>query len=168
MTCSTDIKPSNILCNSHGDIKLIDFGVSGELINSIAHTFVGTSVYMSVSQSCLFRYGRLIWLQPERIQGAEYSVKSDVWSLGITIIELAHGRFPFNDSYSDDSDLEEDTPPSPTTPTRNRDSLQVPVSAKTLRHNRRKSKGVSLHGGGMMMRYCFYSRSIQHHSLYHL
>lgn len=123
-----DIKPSNILCNSHGDIKLCDFGVSGELIDSIAHTFVGTSVYMS----------------PERIQGAEYSVKSDVWSLGITIIELVHGRFPFQ---SDDSDIEDETT-GPGTP-RKRDSLQIPGG--DTRHNRRKSKGVSLHGGGMMM-----------------
>ncbi|KAJ7600933.1 kinase-like domain-containing protein [Mycena floridula] len=131
-----DIKPSNILCNSHGDIKLCDFGVSGELINSIANTFVGTSIYMS----------------PERIQGAEYSVKSDVWSLGITIIELAHGRFPFNDSYSDDSDLEDD-PHTPTTPKtkNNRDSLQVPVSEAQARRNRRRSKGVSLHGGTSTM-----------------
>ena len=44
-----DIKPSNILCNSSGQIKICDFGVSGELINSIADTFVGTSTYMSVS-----------------------------------------------------------------------------------------------------------------------
>ena len=43
-----DIKPSNILCNSKGQIKICDFGVSGELINSIADTFVGTSTYMSV------------------------------------------------------------------------------------------------------------------------
>ncbi|EEB90239.1 hypothetical protein MPER_11574 [Moniliophthora perniciosa FA553] len=50
-----DIKPSNILCNSRGEIKICDFGVSGELINSIADTFVGTSTYMS----------------PERIQGAQ-------------------------------------------------------------------------------------------------
>ncbi|EJU03332.1 kinase-like protein [Dacryopinax primogenitus] len=83
-----DIKPSNILFNSAGQIKLCDFGVSGELINSIADTFVGTSTYMS----------------PERIQGAQYTVKSDVWSLGITLIELALGRFPFSD---DDSELEE-------------------------------------------------------------
>lgn len=44
-----DVKPSNILVNSRGEIKICDFGVSGELINSIADTFVGTSTYMSVS-----------------------------------------------------------------------------------------------------------------------
>ncbi|CCX33994.1 kinase-like domain-containing protein [Pyronema domesticum] len=75
-----DIKPSNILVNSRGQIKLCDFGVSGELINSIANTFVGTSTYMA----------------PERIKGAQYSVKSDVWSLGLSLLELAIGRFPFD------------------------------------------------------------------------
>lgn len=75
-----DVKPSNITVNSRGQIKLCDFGVSGELINSIADTFVGTSTYMS----------------PERIKGAKYSVKSDVWSLGLTLLELAIGRFPFD------------------------------------------------------------------------
>ncbi|CAH7685766.1 kinase-like domain-containing protein [Phakopsora pachyrhizi] len=83
-----DVKPSNVLFNSQGQVKICDFGVSGELINSIADTFVGTSTYMS----------------PERIQGAQYTVKSDVWSLGITLIELALGRFPFSeDSESDNS-----------------------------------------------------------------
>ncbi|KAI0152911.1 kinase-like domain-containing protein [Xylariaceae sp. FL1272] len=74
-----DIKPSNILTNSKGHIKLCDFGVSGELVNSIADTFVGTSTYMA----------------PERIQGEKYTVKSDVWSFGLTIMELAIGKFPF-------------------------------------------------------------------------
>lgn len=83
-----DVKPSNILVNRRGQIKLCDFGVSGELINSIADTFVGTSTYMS----------------PERIQGDQYSIKSDVWSLGITIIELAHGSFPFAIDMEDDPD----------------------------------------------------------------
>ncbi|RDB18339.1 Dual specificity protein kinase FUZ7 [Hypsizygus marmoreus] len=133
-----DIKPSNILCNSQGEVKLCDFGVSGELINSIANTFVGTSVYMS----------------PERIQGAEYSVKSDVWSLGISLIELALGRFPFSDAGSDDedtSDLESSSEHHKTA--MNRDSLiAIERAEKTAkRHNRRRSKGVSLHGGGMMM-----------------
>lgn len=74
-----DIKPSNILVNSRGSIKLCDFGVSGELINSIADTFVGTSTYMA----------------PERIQGEKYTVKSDVWSFGLSVMEMAIGKFPF-------------------------------------------------------------------------
>ncbi|KAI9780686.1 MAG: MAP kinase kinase (MEK) [Geoglossum umbratile] len=83
-----DIKPSNILVNSRGCIKLCDFGVSGQLVNSVADTFVGTSTYMA----------------PERIQGAKYSVKSDVWSVALTLMELAIGRFPFdaNDSTAGD------------------------------------------------------------------
>lgn len=52
-----DIKPSNILCNSRGEIKICDFGVSGELINSIADTFVGTSTYMSVCFFALRSFG---------------------------------------------------------------------------------------------------------------
>lgn len=48
-----DVKPSNILLNSRGEFKICDFGVSGELINSVADTFVGTSTYMSVCHSSL-------------------------------------------------------------------------------------------------------------------
>ena len=43
------MKPSNILVNTRGDIKLCDFGVSGQLINSMANSFVGTRSYMAVS-----------------------------------------------------------------------------------------------------------------------
>lgn len=47
-----DVKPSNILVNSSGEIKICDFGVSGQLIDSMANSFVGTRSYMSVS--CFF------------------------------------------------------------------------------------------------------------------
>jgi len=130
-----DIKPSNILCNSQGEIKICDFGVSGELINSIADTFVGTSTYMS----------------PERIQGAQYTVKSDVWSLGITLIELALGRFPFSES-SDNSESEFsdlDGTLSPSHPAGL--NLEAKTKKKMSKKDKRKSKGVSLQGGGMMM-----------------
>lgn len=74
-----DIKPQNILLDSHGNIKLCDFGVSGVVVNSLATTFTGTSYYMA----------------PERIQGQPYSVTSDIWSLGLTLLEVAMGEFPY-------------------------------------------------------------------------
>ncbi|ODQ63569.1 Pkinase-domain-containing protein [Nadsonia fulvescens var. elongata DSM 6958] len=74
-----DIKPQNILLDTNGQVKLCDFGVSGEVVNSLATTFTGTSYYMA----------------PERIQGQSYTVTSDVWSLGLTIMEVAQHRFPF-------------------------------------------------------------------------
>ncbi|CAG8573054.1 5205_t:CDS:2 [Dentiscutata heterogama] len=75
-----DIKPSNILVTKHGEIKICDFGVSGQISTDLpAVTFLGTSYYMA----------------PERIQGQKYKVSADVWSLGLTIMEVAQNEFPF-------------------------------------------------------------------------
>nr|WEL12727.1 mitogen-activated protein kinase kinase 1 [Halisarca dujardinii] len=73
-----DVKPSNVLVNTKGEIKLCDFGVSGQLINSLATSFVGTSSYMA----------------PERLLGSTYSVLSDIFSLGLSLVEMALGRYP--------------------------------------------------------------------------
>ncbi|KAI6181573.1 hypothetical protein M3Y98_00843400 [Aphelenchoides besseyi] len=73
-----DVKPSNILVNSQGEIKLCDFGVSTMLIDSMANSFVGTRSYMA----------------PERLTGVRYSIQSDIWSFGLSMVELVIGRFP--------------------------------------------------------------------------
>ncbi|KAM7509607.1 hypothetical protein LguiA_020060 [Lonicera macranthoides] len=76
-----DIKPSNLLVNHKGEVKITDFGVSAMLASSMGQrdTFVGTYNYMS----------------PERISGSTYDYKSDIWSLGLVILECAIGRFPY-------------------------------------------------------------------------
>ncbi|XP_037923314.1 dual specificity mitogen-activated protein kinase kinase 2 [Hermetia illucens] len=78
-----DVKPSNILLHRRGDIKLCDFGISGQLVDSIAKTKdAGCRPYMAPER-----------IDPERARG--YDVRSDIWSLGITMMEVATGSFPY-------------------------------------------------------------------------
>lgn len=81
-----DVKPTNILVNRGGQVKICDFGVSGNLVASIAKTNIGCQSYMA----------------PERIKSdmgsnadGSYSVQSDIWSLGLTVIECALGKYPY-------------------------------------------------------------------------
>ena len=65
-----DVKPSNILLDTRGNIKLCDFGISGQLVDSIAKTRdAGCRPYMAPER-----------IDPQRAKG--YDVRSDVWSLG--------------------------------------------------------------------------------------
>ncbi|KAJ6235951.1 sterile20-like kinase [Anaeramoeba flamelloides] len=79
-----DLKASNLLITDLGDVKFSEFGLCKHLL-----TVVGRK-YFDIGQNVLNPY----WLAPEIIQGQDYNLSSDIWSLGITAIELVEGKPP--------------------------------------------------------------------------
>ncbi|XP_051910752.1 myosin-IIIa isoform X2 [Hippocampus zosterae] len=89
-TIHRDVKGNNILLTTHGGIKLVDFGVSAQLTNTRLrrNTSVGTP----------------FWMAPEVIAceqqlDSTYDARCDVWSLGITAIELGDGDPPLSELH---------------------------------------------------------------------
>ncbi|XP_023650668.1 mitogen-activated protein kinase kinase kinase kinase 4 isoform X5 [Paramormyrops kingsleyae] len=85
-----DIKGQNVLLTENAEVKLVDFGVSAQLDRTIGrrNTFIGTPY----------------WMAPEVIacdenQDATYDYRSDLWSLGITALEMAEGAPPLCDMH---------------------------------------------------------------------
>uniref|UniRef100_A0A0E0KI77 mitogen-activated protein kinase kinase n=1 Tax=Oryza punctata TaxID=4537 RepID=A0A0E0KI77_ORYPU len=80
-----DVKPANLLASTAGEVKLADFGIARVLPRAGDHctSYVGTAAYMSPER-----------FDPEAHGGRYDPLAADVWSLGVTVLELLVGRYP--------------------------------------------------------------------------
>jgi serine/threonine-protein kinase len=77
-----DIKPANIMLDLNGQAILMDFGIA-KIIGGQQHTATGAVV------------GTALYMSPEQIRSERFDHRTDIYSIGVTLFELVHGRPPF-------------------------------------------------------------------------
>ncbi len=87
-----DIKSGNVMVTPDGRIKLLDFGLSESHIRTEMPEFLETQANTASSRSLV---GTPPYWAPEILRGGQTDLRSDIWSLGVLLYEMASGRMPF-------------------------------------------------------------------------
>jgi serine/threonine protein kinase/tetratricopeptide (TPR) repeat protein len=87
-----DVKPSNVLVAANGRIKVLDFGIGQHIASEVGDR---TTESIETAAESGVTAGTLAYMAPEQLRGERAAGRSDVWSLGIVLYELATGHRPY-------------------------------------------------------------------------
>lgn len=85
-----DIKPGNFMVGDDGTVKVLDFGIA-KLLEAEDHKLTKTGTHI----------GTVLYMSPEQVKGFPVDVRSDVYSLGVTLFQMATGRCPYDKEHTE-------------------------------------------------------------------
>jgi Tol biopolymer transport system component/predicted Ser/Thr protein kinase len=95
-----DIKPENLMLREDGIVKVLDFGIAKLLEQPVAEPATGAIAQVKTDTGVVM--GTSSYMSPEQARGLAVDARTDIWSLGVVLYEMAAGRVPFEGATTSD------------------------------------------------------------------